>query len=249
LNGFGCVKCRGEYALTTERFILFSNEKHNNKYDYSLSIYENMRVKINIICKDHGIFKQTPGNHLKGCGCPSCGGVKIPTTEEYILNANKLHNSKYDYSLTEYKNAKTKVKIICLTHGIFEQEPGNHIQGQGCPICNDSIGEKEVRNFLISNDIKFIPQHTFENCKNKKILSFDFYLPDYNICIEYDGIQHFEPIEHFGGQPELEIRKHLDKIKTDYCKNNNIKLIRIRYNENILDNLNSHFQKKETQYL
>ena len=366
MKGTGCVKCRGEYALTTERFIFFSNEKHNNKYDYSLVNYKDMSTKVKISCPKHGIFEQTPGNHLKGHNCSSCSGVKVPTTEEFIINANKVHNNKYDYSLVEYKNANIKIKIICLIHGVFEQEPGNHTQGQGCPkclgknrttedliidfnkihnfkydyslieftkcndkikiickkhgifeqtpqshlsgsgcnicggskkktneefiiesniihnykydyslseyknaktkikiickehgvfeqkpshhitgigcpSCNESKGEKEVRNFLISNNIKFTQNKRFNKCKDKTSLPFDFYLPGHNICIEYDGIQHFEVINYFGGESALKTQKIRDQIKTDYCKNNNIKLIRIKYNENTLEKLNSHF--------
>ena len=117
MKGFGCAKCVGKYQLTTDRFIKFSNEKHNNKYDYSLVNYKDTRTKVKIICPIHGEFEQTPNNHLKGHSCPSCGGVKVPTTEDFIINANKLHTNKYDYSLVEYKNANTKIPHILW--GIF----------------------------------------------------------------------------------------------------------------------------------
>ena len=135
MNGFGCVKCRGKWKLNNERFIKFSNEIHNNKYDYSMVNYKKSGSKVIIVCPVHGEFKQTPSNHLKGNSCPDCGGVKVPTTEEFISNAKLKHNNKYDYSLVKYKNANTKIKIICPKHGEFEQNTGNHIQGQGCPKC------------------------------------------------------------------------------------------------------------------
>lgn len=141
MNGSGCVKCLGKYKLTTERFKTVSNNIHNKKYDYSLVEYKNMRIKVKIICPIHGEFEQTPDNHLKKCGCPSCGNVKVPTTEDFIINANTKHNNKYDYSLVDYIGSHIKIKIICPIHGEFEQTPTNHTQGQGCPKCN---GKSEI---------------------------------------------------------------------------------------------------------
>ncbi len=90
-----------------------------------------------------------------------------------------------------------------------------------------------MEKFLIKNNLDYTHQHKFDECKNINKLSFDFYLPDYNICIEYDGEQHFTSIEFFGGKEGLKNRIKLDKIKTKYCNDNNIKLIRIKYTEDI----------------
>lgn len=247
LNGQGCPKCDGKNR-NVEELINDFNKVHNFKYDYSLVNFKNCKTKIQIICKEHGIFEQTPSGHLLGYGCSKCAGCKRKTTKEFIDESNKIHNFNYDYSLTEYTNAKSKVKIICKTHGIFEQNAYHHIKGIGCPYCCESKGEKEIRYFLISNNIKFKQNKRFNKCKDKKTLPFDFYLSDYNICIEYDGIQHFESIEYWGGKNKLLTQKKRDQIKTNYCLQNNIKLIRIKYNENILEKLNKNFQKKETRH-
>ena len=87
------------------------------------------------------------------------------------------------------------------------------------------------------NNIKYERQKKFTECKNIRKLSFDFYLPNYNIIIEYDGIQHFEIIDYWLGSDGLKDRIFRDNIKTDYCLNNNIKLLRIKYNDNILEKL------------
>jgi len=247
-QGQGCPKCLGKNR-TTEDLIIDFNKIHNFRYDYSLVEFTKCNDKIKIICNKHGIFEQTSSQHLSGSGCHICGGSKRKTTEEFIIQSNKIHNFKYDYSLVKYINAKSKVKIICKEHDIFEQKPSHHITGIGCPFCCESKGEKEISIFLDKNNIKYIREQIFNECKDKYALPFDFYLPDHKACIEFDGIQHFESIEFWGGEIALETQKMRDKIKTDFCLNNNIKLIRIRYNENILDNLNSHFQKKETQHL
>ena len=109
---------------------------HGNKYDYSLVDYKNKHTKVRIVCPKHGIFEQRPNMHIKGQSCPKCSNCKRLTTEQFIEKAKKTHGSKYDYSLVEYKNSNTKVKIICPTHDIFEQKPGKHIVGNGCPNCS-----------------------------------------------------------------------------------------------------------------
>ena len=87
--------------------------------------------------------------------------------------------------------------------------------------------------FLQENNVTFVEQKTFDNCKYKQKLQFDFFLPDYNMCIEFDGIQHFKPIEAWGGKSELTNIQKKDKIKTNYCQDNKIKLLRIKYNEKV----------------
>ena len=110
--------------------------------------------------------------------------------------------------------------------------------GQGCPICNISKGEYRVINFLEKNNIKYIRQYSFNNCKYIKKLQFDFYLKDYNLLIEFDGKQHFTKKSLFIRTIEdFKERQRLDEIKTNYCKENNINLLRIPYTE--IDNIES----------
>ncbi len=99
----------------------------------------------------------------------------------------------------------------------------------GCPVCSESKGEKVIRLYLEKNNIDFIQEYKFDDCKHKRSLPFDFYIPSLNLCIEFDGIQHFEVFDHFGGENVFKNTQKRDKIKTDYCKNNNIRLIRIPY--------------------
>ena len=135
LSGQKCPYCNGNAKLNTEKFIEKSLIKHNNRYDYSLVYYKNNKTKIKIICKEHGQFEQTPNKHLTGQGCPMCDySVKLNNTD-FIKRCTKIHNNIYDYSLTDYKNHKTKVKIICKEHGIFTQAARNHLVGHGCKTC------------------------------------------------------------------------------------------------------------------
>lgn len=136
LMGNGCGKCAGNIKLTNGEFIKKAKQIHGDNYDYSLVKYVNTDTNIKIICPVHGEFEQRPSVHLKSQGCPRCSGFYKLSREEFLNKAKKVHGDKYDYSLAEYVNTDTKVKIICPIHGMFEQIPANHLQGQGCSICN-----------------------------------------------------------------------------------------------------------------
>lgn len=230
----GCPICSKAFNPTTFGFIQKSKEINGNKYDYSLVEYIKFNKKVKIICPYHGIFEQNPLNHIHlKHGCPKCS-KNIDTSDEFIKKCNDLHNNKYDYSIIEYTNKRSRIKIICPDHGIFEQYSYAHLdKKQGCPVCSESKGERTITSYLNNLNILYEKQKTFVNCKNVYVIPFDFYLPEHNICIEFDGIQHFKSIEYWGGEEYLKKQKLRDKIKTEYCKDNNIKLIRIRYNENI----------------
>lgn len=231
-NKCGCSKCQNS---TTEEFIIISNLVHNNKYNYSLVEYINNKTKVKIICPTHGVFEQRPHAHLQNQGCPKCFG--IVDIYDFINKCSKIHDNKYDYSFVEYINCRTKIKIICPIHGVFEQRPDSHVKGCGCKKCKESKGSKKITKYLIDNNILHIKEYKYLDCKNILPLPFDFYLPDYNVCIEFDGRQHFESIKNWGGEKRLKVQQNHDKIKNEYCLNNNIRLIRIKYNENIYDKL------------
>jgi len=230
----GCPLCAGVKKMNNESFIDKANDVHHFLYDYSLVEYINNKTKIKIICKEHGIFEARPDNHLnKKSGCPKCANNILYDKNIFVKKCNVIHHNKYDYSLVDYKNAHQKIKIICPTHGLFEQMPHSHINGVGCPICSESKGEKKISFILDTLKIKYEREKSFENCRYKYPLPFDFYLLDYNICIEYDGPQHFESIDGWGGEEKFKDIKIRDSIKNEYCENNNITLIRIKYDENI----------------
>jgi hypothetical protein len=238
----GCDKCKPNIKRDLGEFIEKLKKIHNNKYDYSKVNYVNKHSEITIICPIHGEFKTKARYHLSGYGCQKCGWLKIgdakrDSNNNFINKAKLIHNDKYDYSLVEYVNNRTKVKIICKIHGEFSQEPSKHLKGCGCKKCSESKGERIIRQYLESNNIKYLPQHKFNDCKHKNELPFDFYLPDYNICIEFNGQQHYKPVKYWGGVETLKNIKYRDKLKKEYCTTNNIKLIIIRYNENILNKL------------
>jgi len=233
------VKNASESKLkyTKEDFINLANKIHKNKYNYSDVNYINSKTKVLINCTDHGQFAQLPSAHLGGGqGCMTCSRIKQTyTTDDFIKLAKKMHGDKYDYTDTIYVNSYTKVSVNCTktNHGIFLQNPHNHMAGQGCPKCNESKGEQQIAKYLDDYKINFVRQKKYDECKNKICLPFDFYLTDFNILIEYDGIGHFSPIEAFGGVNAFEYRQRNDTIKNKFVQDNNIKLLRIKYNEKI----------------
>ena len=227
--------------ITTQEFIEKAKLTHGTKYDYSLVDYKGTNDKVKIICKIHGEFSQRASAHLNNQGCMECRLCNRRTgLDIFIKRCVEIHGNKYDYSLVvNYVNTLTKIKIICKKHGLFEMTPKHHsIRKQGCPTCKESIGEIEISKYLNDKRISYIPQYKFESCKNINLLPFDFYLPEYNICIEFNGIQHYKPIEFFGGTNSFNTQLDRDKIKKEYCYNNDIPLIIIKYNENINEILN-----------
>ena len=252
LNGHGCKVCSGwgQIKFNPDEFIKRAKEIHGNLYDYSKSEYIEHDTPLIIICQEHGEFEQSPKSHLiKKYGCPKCG-VSVRANklrwslDKFIIESNKVHRGKYDYSNFKYVTFGSKSEIICTKHGPFHQTPKDHIlQKQGCPKCRLSKGESIIQYYLIDHSIQYISQKTFPDCINPKSnrkLKFDFYIPHLDMCIEFDGKQHFEEAPIFKG--ELYHIQYRDEIKNQYCFDNQIKLIRIKYLDiekigSILDNI------------
>ena len=250
-TGQGCPECKkitlSKLKLPKLEIILNKFKlKHNDSYDYSLiTEYKGTDESLNILCKKHGLFKQTAHNHLRGAGCPYCYNEKrytysVSNLEEFSTKSKLIHGEKYDYSKGVYKNSKTEIEIICPFHGSFFKKPNNHLNGkEGCPLCFSSKGERKIFSILYYNNIDCIRQKTFKGCVYKGLLRFDFYLQKFNMCIEYNGQQHYETVDKWGGIESLEKEIKKDGIKVNYCKINNIKLISIKYDEDVYDRLKS----------
>lgn len=232
LDGHGCPECKKEKLrqLETKPWELLCEEMnnvHKNKYQYDNTLYVNSHSTINITCPIHGVFPMRVYAHLQGQECPFCVHQSFKDTlENFIEKARKVHGDKYDYSKVEYKGKDVKVIIICPIHGEFLQTPHNHINGQGCPKCNSSKLEKNVRQFLEANKIDYVYQ--YRDRKKLGLQTLDFYLTKLNIGLECQGIQHFE---HVCFSRSIDIDKlfhdvqERDNLKIQKCKENGIKLI------------------------
>jgi hypothetical protein len=237
LSGQGCKKCgiinlSKIQASNTKEFIKKAKKVHGNLYNYSKVNYVNCKTKVVITCKKHGKFLQTPNGHFRNGGCNKCAQdasneSKMSNIKEFLKKAKKVHGNLYNYSKVIYERSSKPVIIICKKHGEFKQSPNAHLANKGCFMCKESTGERKIARFLNDNKINHIREAKFSECRHKVQLKFDFYLLNYNCCIEYDGRQHFDK-STFYSHKLIPIR---DAIKTRFCRDNSINLIRISYKD------------------
>jgi hypothetical protein len=221
LRGKGCPDCGGG-KKTTEQFIKEAKEVHSDKYDYSKVDYIDSRTKVCIKCPIHGEFWQEANSHLRGCVCPECDNdIRRKSSEQFIKEAKEKHGDKYDYSKVKYVNNYTNVCIICPEHGEFWQVPRNHLNGKGCPKCNSSKLETEISNCFP----EFEREKKFDWLKDKGSLRLDFYDDDLKLGIECQGIQHFIPVNYFGGEERFDEELKRDKLKYTQCQEHGIDVV------------------------
>ena len=244
LKGHGCPICSARRASekNTKSHKQFVDEIANISPNIIITgTYTKSIDPISCKCKICGNEWNTVAQNLiSGKGCPECKksklsdllrkDVEIFKDELYLINPNIE-------IIGEYINSYTKVLCRCKKDDfVWSALPSNLLRGTGCPICNSSHGEQKITNYLKLQNISFIPQYKFEQCKNQRKLPFDFYLPDFNMCIEYDGLQHYKPV-CFGGCSyddallAFKQTKANDKIKNHFCNSNDINLLRIPYYE------------------
>lgn len=243
-NGF-CPICRKEflnkiYSKGLEKFLMDLQKVHGNEITTCEdSVYVNNHTKIKLCChrkdengKEHGEFWIKPDNCLSGQGCLKCKKNKLHKQrlipiEEVKKRFLNIHNDEYSYDFSTYNGMNKKMRIICPKHGEFWQTPKAHVKGQGCPMCNKSLLEEEISNFLNSKNIFFEQQKTFEWLKYNSNLYLDFYLPDYKIAIECQGIQHFIKQAFFNDFKEenFRLRCERDETKLNLCNKNGITII------------------------
>lgn len=251
ISTYGCNKCRPKkekhipktknekQTEAKNKWIQKCQEIHQNFYDYSKVNYIDSKTKVCIICPIHGEFWQLPNVHQQGCGCQKCSyesrGTKTRITqEEFEQRARERWGNRFKYG--KYKGMHSYIEVECPEHGIFKVSPHNHLKDCGCPICSESSGEQLIRNLLMENNIIFEAQYKIKIDSSINPSGFaliDFYLPEYSIFIEYNGEQHYMPIKHFGGEIKYQQQCLRDQFVRNYCKNNNITLIEIKYNTSI----------------
>lgn len=189
--------------------------------------------KCNVCGKEWSTAPTTVVND--GTGCPACAKLKGGKTRTISLDEayERLKNFKQEIEIINYMNMKSRADFKCKICGNTWNSYAYSvlIEGTGCPICKQSKGEKLVRLYCEDKNIEFISQYIFPDCKNINPLPFDFYLPEYNLCIEVNGDQHYRSVDYFGGEEAFEKRKQRDNIKFDYCKENNINFLVLPYSD------------------
>jgi len=239
LNGHGCSLCARETLTLKQR----KTKDEFKKQVFSmvgeeyviLGDYQTTETDINFIHTLCGHeFKSRPHNFLSGTRCPKCnGGVRKKTTEYFQKEIENIDNGEYKF-ISEYKgnNKKSLFKHNECGSEFITTPESFLLQGTRCPECFFiSKGELEIKKILEKYQTNYEQQKTFDDLKDVRKLRYDFFLPEYNLCVEYDGIQHFKPIDHWGGIEEFNKIKKRDHLKNAYCRDNNINLLRINYKE------------------
>lgn len=237
LSGRNCPIC-GELArrknktISSEELLRRFRVLYGEKYDYDFSECVGARGYIKIFCKSHNIwFKQKVLHHLNGHQCKLCSkGGSSYTTEDFILRAKEVHGNLYNYDKVNYINKETPVEIICKKHGSFWQKPHNHINGCGCQLCKATKTQLKVFNLLKKS---FPDEEWFWEYQPTwlGLQRFDIYNKRCNLAIEYNGRQHYEPVDTFGGENAFRFTVQRDILKLEKCKNNNCTLYIIKYDE------------------
>ena len=252
LSGTQCPKCAGTMNKTHEEF---ANElKRINPNTTILGKYKNSKSKILCRCnKCNSEWKATPDGLINSkIGCPNCNGGIKKTHDSFLQRMNNI-NPNIEI-LGSYKNTSTKILCLCkICSHEWEALPNSLLRNHGCPKCNKSQGEKNIEKYLESKKIYYIPQKTFYGLigVNGGNLSYDFYLPNYNLLIEFQGIQHEKPID-FKSEGKEKAKENFrkqqehDKRKREYAELHNIKLLEIWYYEidNIDETLSIRLSKK-----
>ncbi len=230
----------------TRKFTYDEVKKYFKDEGYELlsKVYKNGSTPLKVKCPEGHISHIRLHNFRSGHRCKRCSMTKYNKKNRKSINDIKEFLEKDGYELVskEYLNSDAELLVKCPEGHTFDTNWRKLRNGNKCRFCNTiSHGEKKIERFLMQNNIEFEKQYIIKECKFKRYLPFDFYLSDYNLLIEYDGIGHYEIKEYFGGYEGFIDTKIRDTIKNIYCRNNNIDLLRISYKdfkniENILIN-------------
>ena len=223
---------------TTSEFQNILNELFDNQFDV-LSKYIDNATKVTLLCKKCGnIISKVPAKMTSSSreGCYICSGKNHFKTKEILqMEIDKRFPNTYKI-LGEYVKARQPLSVHRIPCGhIYDISPDNLLRGKGCPKCGirQSQYMDIVEEYFAKHNIDYIKEKRFPDCAHIRALPFDYYIESLNTCIEVDGEFHyqrgrFEHVNKYGTLEQVQLR---DKIKTEYCRNNNIKLIRLPYFE------------------
>lgn len=234
-KGYNCPECgimNRKKSIKISPKDMVKNIKKKHKGMITINPSPTTRIDDDIVatCKKHGDFK-TRYNTLILSGCQKCYFERraLPF-EEFVRKANHIHGGYYTYSPDGYTSSSRDVLCKCPNHGDFRQNAQDHLRGHGCPVCSESRGEKCIRGAFERWGVKFISQYKFPGSAYK----YDFAIPDSKIMIEYDGEQHFMPVEIFGGEEAFKKQQETDKAKNDLAKENGWEILRFKYDVKLL---------------
>lgn len=250
LSGSKCMDCTIKARRKThEQFVQELNEVNPNIE--ILSEYKNNHEKVECKCKIDGhIWFAAPANLLNNHGCPKCSNKYNRTPEEFVSEIAKI--SPTIEILSDFNNVSENVKCKCKVDGhIWYASPRGLLKGYGCKVCNESKGEKKIKECLTKHNVDFVWQKSFDGLTGVKggLLSYDFYIPKYNLLVEYQGEFHDGTVKYQSGK-DFAIRIEHDKRKSNYAKLHNFEFLEIWYwdfenVENILIDKLDELRRKE----
>ena len=248
LRGSRCPYCAGLAKKTDKEFKQEVYDLVGNEYIF-LDSYVNAKTKIRVRHNKCGnVYKVKPTHFLTGIRCPYCNGNFKKTNEEFKQEIYDLVDNEYTF-LDTYVNTHTKLRVRHNECGnVYKVAPTTFLSGYRCPYCNSSKGELIIDKVLKSLRINYEAQKTFDDLKDKLYLSYDFYIPSQNILIEYQGIQHYEPVDIFGGEDAFISQQKHDQMKLDYAKEHGYNLITVPYTEDSLSKINKYLIKHGLKY-
>ena len=211
-----------------------------NEYTF-LDTYVNARSNIKIRHNECGtIYMVTPDHFLHGSRCPYCAGLIKKTDEQFKKEVFSLVGNEYTF-LDSYVNAKTKLRIKHNKCGnIYKEKPNAFFNGGRCPYCNMPKTEKMIAKILNMFNIKYEIQKTFDDLKDIQLLSYDFFIPSQSTLIEYQGQQHYQSVNLYGGEAQFEYQQKHDKMKADYAKEHGYNLIAVPYTEDTFSKIQKY---------
>ena len=244
LMGQRCPYCYGNDKKTNSQFKQEIKDLVGDEYtflDNYINNYTKLSVKHN---KCSNISKVKPNSFLQGRRCPKCFGNDKKADNLFKKEVSNLVGDDYTF-LDSYVNNHTKIRVKHNECGhVYYVAPTEFIShNTRCPYCNIPKGEDLINKILISLDIKHEYQKTFNDLRDTQLLSYDFYIPDQNILIEYQGQQHYEPVDYFGGKDKFKIQQKHDKLKSDYAKNHGYTLIAVPYTEDTFSKIKKYLFK------
>ncbi len=251
LQGSRCPYCaksiRGDKLVKTDDE--FKQEVHElvgDEYTF-LDTYVNNVTKLKVKHNTCGnIYEVTPSSFLGGSHCPHCnaGGVSKKTNVEFRHEVFSLVGNEYSF-LETYQGTGNKLKVKHSKCGhTYKVRPTDFLDHHArCPYCSSPKGEDIINKILNNLNIHFEYQKTFDDLKDTNLLSYDFFIPNQNILIEYQGIQHYKPIDYFGGDERFNYQQKHDQMKADYAKANGYNLIAVPYTEDTFSKIKKYLIK------
>lgn len=243
-----CQKCYTARESKIRDWIFEFIEK-SSQFSFAEKWHGATSERLVLLChKCNRTFSKSPGNIYKKeeyTICPYCGSNGAPTPIEDFLG-QLTEQERKEYTFSQYRGMNVPVKIRHNCGLVYTQKPANFLKSRGCPHCSGSmsVGEKSIERFLIQNNIGYEKQKHFPDLGK---FSYDFYLPELKVLIEYQGQQHYEPVEHFGGQKKFEFQQYSDNLKREYARQNGYQLLEIPYYH--LYKINAYLEPLKVQRL